>query len=408
MAKKQSQIKKYTKKDGSTAYMFKKYLGIDPVTGKQKETTRRGFSTLKEAKLAYARLDIEVAENGLKERSINRTYREIFEDWFTLVYRTKVKESTYWNTKIIFDKHILPALGSYKIKAITVTACQKQANIWCKEHPNRFYRYINYAEMVFKYAESIGEISFNPMEKIIKPTPSEDLEDNDSETSNFYSRQELLDLLKELRKHYPLKRFVFFSLLAYTGVRKGEALSLTWKDIDFKNRTLTVSKTIAIGKNGAILIQKPKTKASIRTISLDTNTVDLLKEWRINQTKRIEELGLVYNVEQLVFSKDEDNSFMNPRTPQTWLDTLYRKNKKLRQITPHGFRHTHASLLFEAGASMKQVQARLGHSNIKTTMNVYTHVTKEGRDKTADIFSEYMHKGKGLGQSLGQKKTPTA
>lgn len=408
MSKKQNPIKKYTKKDGSTAYMFKKYLGIDPITGKQRETTRRGFSTLKEAKLAYARLDIEVAENGLKKRSINRTYREVFEDWFTLVYRTKVKESTFWNTKIIFDKHILPALGSYKIKAITVTDCQKQANTWCKEHPKRFYRYINYAGMVFKYAESIGEISFNPMAKIIKPTPAESLEDDDFETRNFYSRQELLELLKELKNNYPIKRFVFFSLLAYTGIRKGEALALTWKDINFKHHTLTITKTMAIGKNGAILIQKPKTKSSIRTISLDADTVYLLKEWRITQMKRIEELELVYNVEQLIFSKDEDNSFMNPKTPQIWLDTIYRKNKALRQITPHGFRHTHASLLFEAGASMKQVQARLGHSNIKTTMNVYTHVTKEGREETADIFSEYMQKGKGLGQSLGQKKTPTA
>ncbi|EAC5449676.1 site-specific integrase, partial [Listeria monocytogenes] len=113
MATNSKAIKKYTKKDGSTAYMFKKYLGIDPVTGKQRETTRRGFSSIKEAKLAYARLGVDVAENGIKQRSSNRAYNEVFEDWFNLVYKTKVKESTYWNTRIIFDKHILPALGSY-------------------------------------------------------------------------------------------------------------------------------------------------------------------------------------------------------------------------------------------------------------------------------------------------------
>lgn len=399
-------IKKYTKKDGSTAYMFKKYLGIDPLTGKQRETTRRGFSSPKEAKLALSRLEIEIEENGLKERAKNRTYEEVFKDWFELVYKHKVKESTFWNTKVIFDKHILPALGSCNIKAITVTACQKQANAWCKENPNRFSRYINYAGMIFKYAESIGEISSNPMEKIILPTPVENLESDESEMTNFCDRQELLSLLKELKENYPFKRFVFFSLLSYTGLRKGEALALTWRDIDLKHQTLIVNKTLAVGKNGAILIQKPKTKAGIRTISIDTDTVDLLKEWRKHQKKHINSLSMMPTIEQLVFSKDEDNGLMNPRTPQTWLDTLYRKNKTLHQITPHGFRHTHASLLFEAGASMKQVQARLGHSNIKTTMNVYTHVTKEGQEETADIFGEFMKNGKSLGQSLGQKKNP--
>ena len=65
---------------------------------------------------------------------------------------------------------------------------------------------------------------------------------------NFCNRQELLSLLKELKENYPFKRFVFFSLLAYTGLRKGEALALTWRDIDFKHQTLTVNKTLAVGK----------------------------------------------------------------------------------------------------------------------------------------------------------------
>lgn len=406
--KKKNPIKKYTKKDGSTAYMFKKYLGVDPLTKKQIETTRRGFTSPKEAKLAYARLGVEVAENGVNKRSKNRTYAELFEDWFELVYKTKVKESTYWNTRITFDKHVLPAFGAYRIKNITVTACQKQANEWCKEHPNRFGRYINYAGMVFKYAESIGELKSNPMEKIIMPTPPEELDDEEDneENQNFFDRDELLIFLEKLLKNYPMKRHALFFLLAYTGLRKGEALALTWRDIDFKKKTLTVSKTLAIGKNGKLLIQKPKTKASNRSISLDLDTISVLKEWRAEQREENELLGFLPDLNQLVFSKPEDNSLMYPRTPITWLGTFFRHNKDMRRITPHGFRHTHASLLFEAGASMKQVQARLGHSNIKTTMNVYTHVTKEGKEETADIFGDYMKNGKNLGQSLGQKKNP--
>lgn len=401
---KQSPIKKYTKKDGSTAYMFKKYLGIDPLTGKQKETTRRGFKTLKEAKIAYAKLDLEIAKNGIKTIN-NRSYQEVFEDWLELVYKLKVKESTYWNTRVVFDKHILPSFGNLNIKKITVTMCQKQANLWCEESPKRYYRFINYAGMVFKYAESIGEITHNPMSKIIMPSSKKD--EDEEEHLNFLERDELLKTLDILKKKYPFKRYVFFSLLAYTGLRKGEALALTWRDIDFQNKTLTVNKTVASGKSGSILIQKPKTKASNRTISLDNSTLSLLKEWQIEQNKNIKRMNLIPNIEQLVFSKDVDNSHLYPHTPQAWLETLYRNFKKLTRITPHGFRHTHASLLFESGASMKQVQARLGHSNINMTMNVYTHVTKAGKEETADIFESYIKNGKSLGQSLGQIKTPT-
>lgn len=108
--------------------MFKKYLGIDPLTKKQIETTRGGFTSPKEANLSYARLGIEVADDDVKKRSKNRTYAELFEDWFQLVYKTMVKESTYWNTQIVFDKYVLPAFDTYRIKIITATASQKQAN----------------------------------------------------------------------------------------------------------------------------------------------------------------------------------------------------------------------------------------------------------------------------------------
>lgn len=75
------------------------------------------------------------------------------------------------------------------------------------------------------------------------------------------------------------------------------------------------------------------------------------------------------------------------------------KKHKLRKITVHGLRHTHASILFEAGATIKEVQERLGHKEIETTMNVYTHVSKFVAKKTANTFSDYMKKYK-YGQNM--------
>jgi integrase len=72
------------------------------------------------------------------------------------------------------------------------------------------------------------------------------------------------------------------------------------------------------------------------------------------------------------------------------LERIYLKNPELTQINVHAFRHTHASLLFAAGASIKDVQARLGHADIQTTMDIYTHVTDEAKEKTAEMFQKYM------------------
>ncbi|HEM1562118.1 TPA: tyrosine-type recombinase/integrase, partial [Listeria monocytogenes] len=81
-----------------------------------------------------------------------------------------------------------------------------------------------------------------------------------------------------------------------------------------------------------------------------------------------------------------------PSSTYSWLDNIFKHHTELKKITSHGFRHTHASLLFEAGASLKDVQERLGHADIQTTSNIYTHVTQEKKDSTASLFSDFMLK----------------
>ncbi|MGY3704769.1 site-specific integrase [Vagococcus martis] len=396
-----TQIKKYTKKDGTTAYMFKKYLGIDPITGKQRETTRRGFKSVKEAKLALSRLEVEIAENGLKQNKPIRTYSELCNDWFNLIYKKRVKESTFWNTKTIFDTHIIPVLGHLKVNKITVQMCQQYANDWSDSSPKRYKRLINYAGMVFKYAVSIGELKDNPMDNIIIPTI-----EVEEKKANFLSKEELVFFLEQLKQNWDYKRFAFFFLLSHTGMRKGEALAIQWRDIDLSNKTLTINKTLAVGKNGSLLVQTPKTKTSIRTIGLDDNTIEVLKQWKKFQAKELSLLQFIPSVDQLVFSKSDTNTLLDPGAPRNWLDTFYRKFPTFKRITVHQLRHTHASLLFMAKADMKQVQSRLGHSSLSTTYSVYTHLSEEIEKDTANLFADFMTDKNNLGQSLGQKKYP--
>ncbi|MEG0267701.1 MAG: tyrosine-type recombinase/integrase, partial [Carnobacterium sp.] len=91
----------------------------------------------------------------------------------------------------------------------------------------------------------------------------------------------------------------------------------------------------------------------------------------------------------LVFS-NLCNDLMQPPKVGQILDSLFKKYD-LKRITAHGFRHTHCSILFEAGASIKEVQDRLGHSDVQTTMNIYAHVTEKAKEKTAEKFANYVN-----------------
>lgn len=129
-------IKKYTKKDGSTAYMFNAYLGVDPVTGKSRRTTRRGFRTQKEAKLALSRLELEVDSKGFVKQNYS-TFKDVYELWYAQYVNT-VKPITAYHTERMFRLHILPEFGNIKINKLTKLMCQKAVNKWSKEY-SAFY-----------------------------------------------------------------------------------------------------------------------------------------------------------------------------------------------------------------------------------------------------------------------------
>lgn len=379
-------IKKYTKKDGTTAYMFNAYLGTDPMTGKQKRTTRRGFTTVKEAKLALSRLQVDIEENGFTKQK-NTTFKELYELWYESVYKNTVKESTRVKKTEMFTNHILPAFGKLKIDKISVKYCQKVVNQWCEKLVA--YREVkNNVTRVLDYAITLGLLADNPMKKIVMPKRKEVV--NDEKIENYFSKDELQIFLDYVKQDLPMKWFVFFRLQAFSGFRKGESLALTWRDIDFKANTISVTKTLARGENNTLIIQTPKTKSSVRTISIDTTTMAILKEWRKKQALDMFKMGFNTNNEkQLVFST-LDNKPINHSNTTNYINKVI-KRYDLKPVTVHGLRHTHCSLLFEAGAPIQVVKERLGHSDIQTTMNIYTHVTQKAKEDTAEKFAKYVN-----------------
>lgn len=382
---KQTTIKSYKLKSNSTRYMFHLYIGVDPLTGKELSTTRRGFLTKKEAKDALAALKVEISKGTFRKKQLE-TYQDIYDLWVNH-YENTVEESTFVKTTRIFKNHILPAMGAYKIEKIDVAVCQKHVDEWAKKL-QRFRMVKAYAAKVLDFAIKRGYLQINPFSLVEAPNKLQKVSIDEDEAENFYDREQLVELLACFEKEDYFKVYTLFRLLAFSGMRKGEALALTWKDINFVNNEIRINKALSRGKDNKLYVKPTKTGV-VRTIKMDQKTMDLLKNWKKQQKKDYFRLG--YNTmqsKQLVFS-NEFNDFLQPTKTRKWLMHVIKKYN-LKMITTHGLRHTHCSLLFEAGATLKEVQVRLGHTDVKTTMDIYTHVTEKAKAGTIEKFENYL------------------
>ena len=377
-------IKKYITKKGETRYLFQTYLGIDPATGKEKRTTRRGFKTIKEAKAAERDLLLDVEENGFSnnEDFQNPTFAEVAELWLE-IYKSTVKPTTYQGVKIKLDVMIDLYFTDMKIQQISVAYCQKVAI----ELSNRYILYTNYYSVIsriFKYATSIDIIKSNPLDKIIKPK-NRPLKVKE----NYYTKQELTDFLKVCKENCKPVEYTFYHLLSFTGLRIGEAIGLMWSDVDFENKRLNISRTaVKIGKEQTV--QDPKTKKSKRIITLDDETLNVLKLWKRQQIKEYFQVGKAYQHDSNYIFTNNKGKWLLTATMKVKLSSFFCKHNKLKKITPHGFRHTHASLLFEAGVTAKIISDRLGHNNVQITLDMYTHINDNQRVEVVDQFMDFI------------------
>ena len=379
-------IKQYTKKsDGKKYYMFQIFLGRDEITGKKRYTTRRGFKTRKEALLCEAKIKTEIDTNGLLNTDVT-TFKEIYELWYE-GYQHTIKESTLLVNQHIFNL-LLDKLENMQLKKLTLPYCQKIINNYSKSFSLAVLKKIKiYGSMILDYAVKMKVIYSNPMKDVLLPKKKDDITSDDKD--KYYSKEELKQFLELVESEHDIKLTAMFRLLAYTGIRKGELQALNWDDIDFTNNMITVNKTLALNTEKKVVVQTPKSKSSKRSISIDEQTANILKRWKLKQRERFLMVGTRIKKHQPCFSDEVTNSYLYLNFMNANLKRICKKNE-FKLIKVHGFRHTHCSLLFESGFTIQEVQDRLGHSDLKTTMSIYAHVTEKQRDNMADKFAKFM------------------
>jgi len=189
---------------------------------------------------------------------------------------------------------------------------------------------------------------------------------------------------------------VLYHVAAATGMRRGELLGLRWRDVDLYGARLSVRQQFTRQGNG-LGFGPPKSKKSIRTIDIDDETVALLHEQQERQRFQRRAWKTAYRADlDLVFCRPGGS----PEDPTIIGRRFTRRVRRLATVPAiglHGLRHTHATLLLEAGVDVKTVSERLGHDNVQTTLDLYGHVTSRMRSNAAARF----------GSLLTTARTPT-
>lgn len=366
-------VKSYFDKDGNKKWKINVYLGIDPLTGKEKRTNRQGLKSEAEAKRLEARLIAGVEKREVKQP----TFKEVYDDWIIL-YKDTVKPSTYARTVDAFRLHILPDFSNNLIDKITIKHCQDWVNKKSKEIV-KYKEYSNYIKRLFNFAIGRGYRKDNPCTALIYPKMTA----KKGKSIDFiWSKKELEIFLNVMEKDYSIKWYAFFRLLAYTGMRRGEILALEWSDFDITKRNLTISKSRKRVLDGEVTGDTKTGKE--RNIVIDLETIKILMQWRQTQLK-------VQGRQKIMFTNSKQ-TYMLLNHPNKILQAVTKKYD-LPKIDIHRFRHIHTSMLIEANpneGAIAAVMDRLGHADIKTTMNIYTHVMESKKQDILDNYLEYL------------------
>ncbi|MBC1616387.1 site-specific integrase [Listeria booriae] len=359
-----------------------------------KEKKKRGFKTKREA---------SNAENRMKERIYRNEYggEDIklldFYDEFVENYKSKLAPATLklysYAREVLEDFY-----GNVYLKEIDTSSYQRLINELSSNYELETVKTRHKKiRAMFNKACALKYISNNPTTGVELSGKAKKKVDK----VQYLFSENLAKLLQDaLQSKSDSARVVYVA--AMTGLRLSELLGLTWDDVHFKKRTLTVRKTYDYKLKR---FASTKNENSKRTITLDSFTLQYLIDYKKEQEAAFQDWE-ADNPDNSVFWK-MSKARLTPEGIYKYLKQAC-KRADIPRITPHGLRHTHVVSLIEAKADIKYISTRLGHSDITTTLNFYTHISKELEAQNAksieDFYAQLHDK---IGHKLATKKEKT-
>lgn len=371
-------------KDGS--WIVDVSNGINAVTLKQRRIVRKGFKTKREALEAEQYLrSVELKEKNFGSKvTIDILYKLLKEE-----DKTNNRKKSYIDTQENnYNKHIKDYFSKvYDVSKLTYEDIyqfredlrEKNAKNSDKYlNPNTVNKIMILLKKILDVGLRKGYYNDNPV-RLLKKLPIE------KRKMNFWTVKEFKHFLSLFEKdEYNVE--LLFTVLFFTGLRLGEALALTWRDVEFPISTIHVTKSVYVN-NGEEHISSTKTKAGTRRIIIHNKLIKTLEEWKTEQKQKLK--VFTNNTEELQIFQNSPINLTKNSIEKQYKKILARDNS-LKKIRIHDFRHSHASLLINQGEDYLVVKERLGHASITTTIDTYSHLypskQRDLADKLNDLF----------------------
>ena len=359
-------------------------MGADPVTGKrrQKSQTIKGTKRDAQRRLREVLLSIEQS-SYVKPNKI--TLGEWLSQWLRDYVSMNTTDRTQESYSYIVEGHLIPSLGKVVLSDLQPQDIQR----YYAEKLNKGRtdgkgglsgRSVVYHHRILSkaldYAVKMGVVVRN-VANLVEPPRVKKV------TMNTLSTEEVTRFLEAAKE---TDYYVFFATLLYTGLRRGELLALRWRNLDLIKGNLTVVETAYKLGNGDYIIKEPKTAHSRRSVTLSTSLIELFRAYRIDQELLRIQLGVSLNADDFVFIRP-DGSPLNPSAVSLAFRRITHK-AGLKDIRIHDLRHTHATLMLQAGVNPKVVSERLGHASISITLDIYSHVLPGMQEAAAEKFDK--------------------